>query len=135
MANPLRIEVVTPAAEVLDDHADEVFLPAILGEIGVLPGHTPLLTALGTGVLRYVRDGRETVLAVSQGFAEIQPDRVTVLASLAERPEGIDRAAAQAELAEAERLLANADSATLAELSERHAVAATRLQVVERSPS
>jgi F-type H+-transporting ATPase subunit epsilon len=134
VAGPLRIEIVTPTQEVLDEQVDEVVLPGVQGEIGVLPGHTPLLTALGTGVLRVTSEGRESVLAVSQGFAEILPDRVTVLATIAERPEAIDREAAQHELDETERLLANVEASTLSDLSDRHKVATTRLEVAQRAP-
>ncbi len=134
MDGPLKIEVVTPTREVLDRQVDEVVLPGIQGEIGVLPGHTPLLTALGTGVLRLLVDGREEMLAISEGFAEILPDQVTVLAYLAERPDAVDLDAARHELEETGRLLADADASTLAELTRRREIASTRLEVAGRAP-
>jgi F-type H+-transporting ATPase subunit epsilon len=107
MADGLQLEVVTPDREVVRDAVDEVQVPANTGYLGVLPGHTPLLTAMGTGALSYKMGGETRYVAVMGGFAEVLPDRVTVLAEAAERAEDVDVAAAQADLADAQALLAS----------------------------
>ena len=94
MADTLRLEVVTPTRRVLEVRASEVRVPGAVGELGILPGHTPLLTALGTGELKWTEDSKEERLVVQGGFAEVQPDAVTVLASVAEAADEIDFEAA-----------------------------------------
>lgn len=97
-ANPskLRLQVVSAERSLVDAQVDEVEIPGAEGYFGVLPGHTPVLATLGAGELWY-RVGQETTyLAVALGFAEILPDRVTILAQIAERPEEIDTARAEA---------------------------------------
>jgi F-type H+-transporting ATPase subunit epsilon len=99
----LTLTVVTPERALLQGVAcDEVTLPARLGEIGILPGHTPLIALLGIGVVAY-RDGtRRAALAVRGGFVEIAADAVRVLADEAAAPEAIDGAKASAEKTDAE---------------------------------
>jgi len=75
---------------------DMVTVPGLNGELGILPGHTPLISQLKTGVLTYVQDGKNSQLHVSGGFVEVRDDRVSVLAVIAERPEEIDVASARA---------------------------------------
>ena len=99
------LEVVTPEREVLRESVAEVQLPALSGYLGILPGHTPLLTELGIGPLIYKKASQSGYLAVIGGFAEVLPERVTVLAETAERSEEIDGAKARADLAEAEKKL------------------------------
>jgi F-type H+-transporting ATPase subunit epsilon len=102
----LSLEIVTPDRPLVRETVDEVELPGAKGYLGVLPGHTPLLTLLQVGELWY-RQGRETTyLAVAFGFAEVLPDRVTVLAQIAERAEDIDVPRAQAALQRATARLA-----------------------------
>jgi F-type H+-transporting ATPase subunit epsilon len=72
-----------------------VNVPGLNGELGILPGHTPLISQLKTGVLTYVEDGKSSVLHVSGGFVEVRDDHVSVLAEVAERPEEIDVASAR----------------------------------------
>lgn len=86
----LELEIVTPEREVVREHVEAVELPARGGAIGVLPGHAPLVTELGMGALSYLRQGTTHYLAVVHGFAEVLPDRVIVLAEIAERAEEID---------------------------------------------
>ncbi len=103
MAENIKLEVVTPEKSVVSDDAQIVMAPGSLGEFGVLIGHTPFLTTLKTGALKYKdQSGRERFVFVSSGFAEALPDRVTVLAESAERRKDIDvqRAKAAAERAE-----------------------------------
>src|SRR5712692_3167160 len=96
MAERLRFELATPTRLVVAETADEVVVPGSEGYFGVLPGHAPLLALLGVGEVLY-RIGRdEHYLAVSGGFAEVGPERVTILADSAERPEEIDLVRARA---------------------------------------
>ena len=129
MAERLQLELVTPSRRVLTEEVTEVRLPGILGEMGVLPGHTPLLTALGTGPLAYTQDGQELRLAIQGGFAEVLPDRVTVLATVAEFPKEIDVAAATAALAEAEARLPAAAAEEIEVLTDQVRLATTRIEV------
>jgi F-type H+-transporting ATPase subunit epsilon len=86
----LTLEIVTPERPLIREQVDEVIVPAADGYLGVLPGHTPLLAMLDIGQLSY-RKGQETFyLLVAFGFAEILPDRVTILAQTAEKAEEID---------------------------------------------
>jgi len=100
------LEVVTPEREVVRESVAEVQLPALSGYLGILPGHTPLLTELGIGPLSYKKGPESGYIAVIGGFAEVLPERVTVLAEVAERSEEIDASRARADLAEAEKKLA-----------------------------
>jgi F-type H+-transporting ATPase subunit epsilon len=129
VAERLVLELVTPSRLVLTEEVSEVRLPGVLGEMGVLPGHTPLLTALGTGPLAFTRDGRERRLAIQGGFAEVLPDRVTVLATVAETPDEIDVAAARAALAEAESRLPAAAAEDIEELTDQVLLATARIDV------
>ncbi len=102
----LTLQIVTPDRSVVTEQVDEVEIPGAEGYFGVLPGHTPLLATLTVGELWY-RKGSETFyLSIAFGFAEILPDRVTVLAELAERPDEIDLARAEAAKRRAEERLA-----------------------------
>jgi F-type H+-transporting ATPase subunit epsilon len=92
----LTLEVVTPERLLVSEQVDEVQLPGADGYFGVLPGHTPLLATLQVGELWYRVGQDKRYLAVAFGFAEVLPDRVTVLAQLAERPEDIDVPRAEA---------------------------------------
>lgn len=87
----IQFEVVTPERRLVAESVDEVVLPGSLGYLGVLPGHAPLLTRLGIGEVAYRAGGARRYLALAGGFAEVLPDRVIVLADVAERPEAIDR--------------------------------------------
>jgi len=87
----IHLEIVTPEQRLVNEVVEEVVLPGSEGSLGVLPGHTPLLTTLGIGELMYRRGTTRRFLAIAWGFAEVLPDRVSVLAEIAERAEGIDR--------------------------------------------
>ncbi len=106
MALPTKItlEIVTPDQS-LSYEVDEVAMPGQEGDFGVLPGHTPLFAGLRTGTMWYRQGTEKHYLAVSVGFAEVLPDRVTVLAQVAERAEDLDEARAQAGMARAEEML------------------------------
>ena len=91
----------------MNEAIDEVEIPGADGYFGVLPGHTPLLALLGAGELWYRRGQDKTYLHIAFGFAEIQPDRVTILAQIAEKAEEIDLTRAQAAKKRAEERLAS----------------------------
>jgi F-type H+-transporting ATPase subunit epsilon len=91
----LTVRVIAPDKTVWDSTAEEVVLPSTTGQLGILSGHAPLLTALDTGVMR-VRPGKEWVaIALMGGFAEVEADEVTILVNGAERGDGIDLDAAR----------------------------------------
>jgi F-type H+-transporting ATPase subunit epsilon len=95
MAEKIQLEVVTPERRVLAEPVDMVTVPGLGGELGILPGHTPLISQLQTGVLTYGQDGKSFLLHVSGGFVEVREDHVSVLAEVAERPDEIDAARAR----------------------------------------
>lgn len=105
MADKLRLELVTPYKKVLSQEVDEVTAPGSIGEFGVLPGHTPMLTTLKIGELSYRQGGESFHLAVNWGYVEIQDDQVTVLVETAEPADEIDLARAKAALGRAEEAL------------------------------
>jgi F-type H+-transporting ATPase subunit epsilon len=105
MAERLRLEVATPTRLVVSGEADEVVVPGAEGSFGVLPGHAPLLSLVGTGEVMFRTGREEHYLVVSGGFAEVGPGHVTVLAESAERPEEIDVPRARAAQERAERRL------------------------------
>ena len=91
----LTLEVVTPERKVLSESVDMVTVPGLGGELGILPGHTPLISQLQTGVLSYTIGGATSQLHVSGGFVEVNDDKVSVLAEVADRPDEIDAARAR----------------------------------------
>jgi F-type H+-transporting ATPase subunit epsilon len=101
----LMVRVITPDRTVWDAPSEEVILPATSGQLGILTGHAPLLTAIGNGVMRVKADGKWLAIAVMGGFAEVENNEVTVLVNRAERGETVDKAAAQALLDEASKVL------------------------------
>lgn len=106
MAENILLEIVTPVKSVVSEDAQIVMAPGTLGEFGVLSGHTPFMTSLNLGSVRYVDDGgKERFVFVSGGFAEALPDRVTILAESAERRKDIDIERAKAAQNRAEERL------------------------------
>jgi F-type H+-transporting ATPase subunit epsilon len=97
MALPTSIElhIVTPDRAIVREQVDEVEIPGVMGYFGVLPGHTPMLAELTVGELWYRQGQEKTYLAIAYGFAEVLPERVTILAQIAERAEEIDAARAE----------------------------------------
>jgi F-type H+-transporting ATPase subunit epsilon len=102
----LRLEFVTPERAIVHEYVDEVELPGDEGFFGVLPGHAPLLAALKTGPMWYRKGAEKRFAFVAGGFAEVLPDRVAVLAHVAERAEDIDTQRAEAAKRRAEEELA-----------------------------
>jgi len=137
MALPTHIDlqVLTPDRGIIRDRVDEVEIPGSEGYFGVLPGHRPMLASLSTGELWYRKGDEKFYLAIAFGFAEVLPDRVTILARLAERAEDIDIERAEAARRRAEERLIRPQS----DIDyERARVALTkslmRLQVSARLP-
>ena len=87
---PLRLEIVTPERRAYEDDVDMVIVPGRTGQLGILPRHTPLISSLGVGELRIKKGGTEESLLISGGFVEVRPDKVIVMADLAEHSEEID---------------------------------------------
>jgi F-type H+-transporting ATPase subunit epsilon len=115
------------------DTAEEVVIPGKRGYLGILPGHAPLITELAVGEITYRQGGTQHHLAVAWGFAEVLPDKVTILAETAERAEEIDTARAQESLRRAEeRLRAAAAETDFDRALVAYQRAQTRLQVAQK---
>jgi F-type H+-transporting ATPase subunit epsilon len=110
MAEVFQLEIVTPEKKVVDTAASEVQIPGKNGYLGVLPGHAPLITELAVGEIKFRDGGEEQRLAVAWGFAEVLPDKVTILAETAERPSEIDVERARKSKARAEQRLTSGDT-------------------------
>jgi F-type H+-transporting ATPase subunit epsilon len=138
MAGTIRLEVVTPEKIVVSEEAQIVMAPGVLGEFGVLIGHTPFLTALKNGVVRFNDPkGDEHSIFISGGFAEVLPSQVTILAESAERRRDIDVERARAALERAQKRLA--EMRTKEEIDFARAQAALqrailRLKIAESRP-
>src|SRR3954471_18114410 len=102
----LKLQIVSVDRSLVNETADEVEIPGYDGYFGVLPGHTPLLAVLSIGELWYRQGAAKRYLLIAYGFAEVQPDRVTILAQTAEKAEEIDLARAEAAKQRAEERLA-----------------------------
>ncbi len=108
MADTLHLQIITPDKLLVREDVDSVQIPGKNGYLGVLPGHAPLITELMIGEISYTQGGATHYLAVAWGFAEVLPDKVTILADTAERPEDIDVNRAQQAKARAEEALRQA---------------------------
>ena len=109
MADSFKLEIVTPEKKVVDTSAEEVQIPGKNGYLGVLPGHAPLITELAIGHITYRAGAEEQKLAVAGGFAEVLPDKVTILADTAEHPSEIDVDRARKAKERAEQHLTSGD--------------------------
>ncbi|HWQ33064.1 MAG TPA: F0F1 ATP synthase subunit epsilon [Blastocatellia bacterium] len=107
MADKIQLEVITPEKVALHEAVDEVVIPGVGGELGILPDHTPLISQVQTGVLTYRVGSEKRQMHVSGGFVEVLPDRVSVLADVAEKPEEINVERAQRARERAEKRLAS----------------------------
>jgi F-type H+-transporting ATPase subunit epsilon len=131
----IELQVVTPQRHVLQETVQAVEIPGKEGYLGVLPGHAPLITELGIGILAY-RKGTETrYLTVVQGYAEVLPDRVIVLAEISERAEEIDIERTRAEHDQAQTELAKTSAGTVEWQEQKLAVerAMVRMQAVGKA--
>jgi len=133
MADTFQLEIVTPEKKVVETIAEEAQIPGKNGYLGILPGHAPLITELAVGEISFHAGGAEHRLAVAWGFAEVLPDKVTVLAETAERPSEIDVERARKAKTRAEQRLTSGDTAIDVErsLNALHK-AETRLEVAEK---
>ncbi len=110
MENKILLEIVTPEKFLLKENVDEVTAPGIEGEFGVLPGHTPFLTTLKIGEISYKKGSEVKYIAVSWGYVEVEPSKVTILAETAEMAEDIDIKRAEEEKARALAALSKKDT-------------------------
>lgn len=110
MADTFQLEIVTPEKKVVDTAAEEVQIPGKNGYLGVLPGHAPLITELAVGEITFREHSTEQRLAMAWGFAEVLPNKVTILAESAERPSEIDVERARKAKERAEQRLASGDT-------------------------
>ena len=132
MADSFQLEIVTPEKKVVDTAAEEVQIPGKNGYLGVLPGHAPLITELAVGEITFRSGAAEQKLAVAWGFAEVLPNKVTILAESAERPAEIDVERARKAKERAEQRLASGDPNVDVERSlNALQKAETRLEVAE----
>jgi len=130
MADTFQLEIVTPAKLVVKDVAEEAQIPGLNGYLGILPGHAPLITELSVGTITYRSGGAEHTLAVAWGFAEVLPDKVTILAETAERPQEIDVERAQkAKERAAQRLKSNDPTIDFDRAEDARQRAETRIKV------
>jgi F-type H+-transporting ATPase subunit epsilon len=123
MAEKLLLEMVTPYKRVLSVEVDEITAPGFIGELGLLPGHTPLLTTLKVGELSYKKGNELFHVAVNWGYLEVEEDRVTVLVETAEKADEIDLERAKAALGRAEAALK-----TLSQEDKNHLIMEAALQ-------
>jgi F-type H+-transporting ATPase subunit epsilon len=110
MADTFQLEIVTPEKKVVETTAEEVQIPGKNGYLGVLPGHAPLITELAVGEITFRENSTEQHLAVAWGFAEVLPNKVTILAESAERHSEIDVARARKAKERAEQRLTSGDA-------------------------
>jgi F-type H+-transporting ATPase subunit epsilon len=131
---PLQLEIVTPERLAFSDEVDSVVLPGVLGELGVLPNHAPLVSMLGIGELRIRKGGTEELFAIAGGFLQVRPDKVVVMAETADMAAEINLEQARAAREEAERALESGfkEGADLAAARAALQQALLRIRVAER---
>ena len=133
MADTFQLEIVTPEKLVVKDVAEEMQIPAKNGYLGILPGHAPLITELGVGHISYRHGGDTHYFCVAWGFAEVLPEKVTILAETAERGEDVDCERAQKAKERAEKRLASSDpQVDVPRAQNALARANTRLEVADK---
>lgn len=133
MAMTIHVDIVSAEKEIFSGAAEAVFASAIMGEVGIYPRHTPMLTRLKAGEVRVLVNGKEEQFYVSGGMLEVQPHVVTVLADTAMRADDVDEAAALEAKADAERALKDGDAKMdLAEAQAKMAEAMAQLRTIDR---
>jgi F-type H+-transporting ATPase subunit epsilon len=133
MAGTIQLEIVTPERLVVQDSVEDVTIPGKGGYLGILPGHAPLISELGVGQISYRSAGSIKRLAVAWGFAEVLPEKVTILAETAEKAEEIDVSRAQSAKQRAEEELHKAGAAGNADAQSALERATTRLEVAGKT--
>jgi F-type H+-transporting ATPase subunit epsilon len=131
---PLLLEIVTPERLAYADEVDAVFCPGVEGELGVLPHHAPLLSMLGLGELRIRKGAQEEFFAIAGGFVQVRPDKVVIMAELADLSSEIDLEAAEEARNEAQRAIQQGfeEPADLARARASMERALLRIRVAER---
>jgi F-type H+-transporting ATPase subunit epsilon len=133
MTETFQLEIVTPEKMVVRDVAEDIQIPGRNGYLGILPGHAPLITELAVGEISYRKDSQTHYLAVAWGFAEVFPEKVTILAETAERPQEIDVQRAQVAKQRAEEALKTGKTeADFTHAEDALKRAETRLDVAEK---
>ncbi len=133
MAETFELEIVTPERLVVKDRAEQIQIPGRKGYLGILPGHAPLITELAVGEIEYINAGVSTRLSVAWGFAEVLPDKVTIIAQTAELAEDIDVPRAEAARERALQHIKMAEDGTAyEEAAQALAVAEARLAVAKQ---
>jgi F-type H+-transporting ATPase subunit epsilon len=133
MADNFQLEIVTPEKLVVKDRAEEMQIPGKNGYLGILPGHAPLITELSVGQISYRNGSEMHYLCAAWGFAEVLPDKVTILAETAERGEDVDCERAQKAKERAEKRLASGDpEVDVPRAQDALARATTRLEVAQK---
>jgi F-type H+-transporting ATPase subunit epsilon len=135
MADTFQLEIVTPERKVVSEQVEEVQLPGKKGYLGILAGHAPLITELAAGEITYRSgDTKEQRLAVAWGFAEVLPNKTTLLAEIAERPEEIDvEAAKKLRTLALEKLRSASEVEDVHRYTREYEAAQTRLEVAARA--
>jgi F-type H+-transporting ATPase subunit epsilon len=131
---PIQLEIVTPERLAYQDEVDAVFCPGVEGELGVLPHHAPLLSTLGIGELRIRKGAQEEFFAIAGGFVQVRPDKVVIMAELADLSSEIDLVAAEEARNEAQRAIQQGfeEPADLAQARASMERALLRIRVAER---
>jgi F-type H+-transporting ATPase subunit epsilon len=136
MANTLKLEIVTPDAQAFSGEVEMVTLPGVEGEMGIFPMHVPLMTEIVAGEIMVRKDGRDSYLAVGEGFAEITGERVAVMTDMAIKAENIDEAKAEEARRRAEaRLAEKLDDEQLSMVNASLAHSVAQLKVKRRTHS
>jgi F-type H+-transporting ATPase subunit epsilon len=133
MAGTIQLEIVTPERLVVQDTVEDVTIPGKGGYLGILPGHAPLISELGVGQISYRSAGSIKRLAVAWGFAEVLPEKVTILAETAEKAEEIDVSRAQSAKQRAEEELHKAGPSGNSDAQAALERATTRLEVAGKT--
>lgn len=133
MADTFQLEIVTPDKLVVNEVAEEAQIPGKSGYLGILPGHAPLITELGVGEISYRTPGGTRYLAVAWGFAEVLPEKVTILAESAERAADIDKERARKAQQRAEDRLKQGGELDYDRAASALQRATSRLEVAEKA--
>lgn len=132
MAEKLKLDIVTPHGHVFTDEVDEIVASGSEGEFGVLPDHVPFLTTLKIGMLTYKKGAENGIFFINSGYAEVSPDKVTILADSAEKSDHIDVERAKAAMKRAEERLRQVEKFDQARATASLERAVMRVQIAEK---
>jgi F-type H+-transporting ATPase subunit epsilon len=130
----LKLEIVTQERSIYSDYVDFVIAPGVEGELGILPNHCPLMTMLQSGELKIIKKDEEILIAIGGGFLEVRPDRVIILADIADRDDEIDSQKVEEAIRRAKELLSNGKMSVVdkTELETALRLELTRLNIAEK---